>query len=68
MRAFYQAFAVDAYLDELPTQFGQIVVLCMWPVMNLILINLLIARMSEAYTRIQVPPAPPRRAETRVRW
>lgn len=52
LRSYYQAFG-QPFFEDLRTDEAHIVTIIMWPVMNLMLVNLLIAIMNDSYAVIK---------------
>jgi hypothetical protein len=52
VRTYYQAFG-QPFFEDLSTDESNILTMMMWPVMNLVLVNLLIAIMNDSYTDVK---------------
>ena len=52
VRTYYQAFG-QPFFEDLTTDESNILTMMMWPVMNLVLVNLLIAIMNDSYTDVK---------------
>jgi len=52
LRTYYQAFG-QPFFEELRTDEANVITVIMWPVMNLMLVNLLIAIMNDSYSDVK---------------
>jgi hypothetical protein len=52
LRTYYQAFG-QPFFEELKTNEANVITIIMWPVMNLMLVNLLIAIMNDSYSFVK---------------